>query len=98
MVGVKGEIMDEVQCPRCGSRKVKRIEPYQEKDWLHQYYCLDECLRKSMDYRKHEETYFQFAPEDQVYSWPAVGVQYQCHADDVENTVMRGGTVKPEFI
>jgi len=84
-----------IECPRCGSKNIKEENP--SKSSLKEYICLD-CEQKAK--KNNEETldhsYFQYEKMDETYSWPAIGVQYQCHKDDLDD--VRNRTITPDFV
>jgi len=80
--------MTNIKCPRCGENKIIEINP--SKFSLKEYECVGKCA-ESFDL-----CYFQYDEIDGTYSWPAVGVQYKCHEDELKD--VRKGKKRPEFI
>lgn len=77
------------RCPRCGEDTVIEINP--SKSSLKEYECTGKCAGDSVNHR-----YFQYEEMDNTYSWPAIGVMYMCHEDDLSD--IRKGKIRPEII
>ncbi len=78
-----------IECPRCGENNTIEINP--SKSSLKEYECVGKCAGDTLDHR-----YFQYETMDDTYSWPAVGVMYKCHKDELLD--VRKGKIRPEFV
>ena len=79
---VPGEDMSMPKCPRCGSEE---ITPDKTDGCFN---CNGKCLKNYPDQPKdYEHVWFQYDDTDGTYAWPAIGISYSCHKDDVDDIV-----------